>query len=615
MYTFLFSSDSDAGRLKRRLEHSARTTADLIPALGAALHTSFTYVPEAQAGWMIIAPERDRQHLITSHVDDTTAALVFGDVGGDNSARQVAEAFRAGGVPQAQRLSGEYCAVVVDRVEGRTLLVGDVIGRRSALYFVHDDAIFISPHSVALAATGLCPLEIDWISAASILGTEYSLDGKPLNSNLSIQHPWEVLEWHRGQLERRMTPHLVYTDRVDRRDSDAIESRLAAIEAHMFSSAKQRADALGSIRCSLTAGIDSRAVFGLLTRCFTPSKIKTFTVGAPENLDVVIGKRIATMLGSPHTRVEQESPGEAGFEENLRLWAFHMNGDINAKRALASLSFDPDQDWVATGVGGGVFRGHYYNFFGLFGWVPDRLDVIEQRMVARNFRRLHSTPFADASLREGVRARFRTILERYAGWSPNGHDIMDRFYLLNRYARWGAITARCVWSPSWTPFSDPSAILELYHLPAPIGSYAGIHARLIRNHLPAEAQAIPINGGRSLATEGVGRFKFMRRQLANVRGKMIDKARQRRQASSRSIETLRAEILAGPLYATMHDVLTSPTSVAQQLIGPARTLAMLEEHRSRSNHLEVLGSMLAMDAWRNLYGLAHERGAAAERQS
>jgi hypothetical protein len=614
MYTFLFLSDPEPERLKRRLQHSAQITAELMPALGAAVRTSFTYLAEAEAGWMIIAPELDRQRLITSHVDDTVAALVFGEVGGEDSARQVAEAFVEGGVAKAQRLPGEYCAIVVDRLEGRTFLISDVIGRRSASYFTHENVLAISPHSVTLAATGLCPLDLDWVSAASILGAEFSLDGKPLNSRLAVQQPWEVLEWQRSLLERRVTPHLVFTDRVDRRDSQGIESRLAAIEAHMLANTKQRADAHASIRCSLTAGMDSRAVFALLCRCFEPSQIKTFTVGGPDNLDVVVGKQIASMLGSPHTRVEQESPGVDGFEENLRLWAFHMNGDVNAKRALAHLAFEPDQDWVANGVGGEVFRGYFYKFFGLFGRVPNRLDALERIMVRRSFRRLASTPFADDGLRERVRVRFRAILERYADWSPNGHDIVDRLYLLNRYARWGAITARAVWSPSWTPYSDPSSIIEAYHLPAPMAAYCAIHTRLIRTHLPAEAHAIPINGALSLATEGIGRINYMRRQLAGVRAKLIDQARQRRQVSSRSVETLRAELLAGPLYAPMHDKLTRATSVAEQLLGRARIGAMLEEHRSRSNHLEVLGSMLSMDAWRDLYELAHRRGAAAERQ-
>jgi hypothetical protein len=612
MYTFLFLSDPNAERLERRLEHSARITTELIPALGAGLRITFGYVPEAEAGWMIIAPERDRQRLITSHVDDKVAALVFGEVGGDNSARQLAEAFCVGGVAQAQRLPGEYCAVVIDKVLGQTFLISDVIGRRSAQYFTHENVLAISPHSVTLAATGLCPLDIDWVSAASILGAEFSLDGRPLNSNLAVQQPWEVLEWQRGRLERRVAPHLVFTDRVDRRDTQGIESRLAAIEAHMLTNTKKRANAHATIRCSLTAGMDSRAVFALLIRCFEPSKIQTFTVGGPDNVDVVVGKQIASMLGSPHTRVEQESPGVAGFEDNLRLWAFHMNGDVNAKRALAPLVFDPDQDWVANGVGGEVFRGYFYKFFGPLGRVPDRLDEIERIMIARSFRRLGSTPFADDGLRDGVRVRVRAILERYADWSPNGYDIVDRFYLLNRYARWGAITARCVWSPSWTPYSDPNAIVEAYRLPAPIATHCPIHTRLIRNHLPAEVFEIPVNGGLSLRTEGIGRINYLRRQLAGVRAKLVDRARQRRQASSRSIETLRAELLAGPLYAPMHDALTSPSSVAEQLLGRARTEALLDEHRSRSNHLEVLGSMLSMDAWRDLYGLAHRRGSAAE---
>ena len=150
-----------------------------------------------------------------------------------------------------------------------------------------------------------------------------------------------------------------------------------------------------------------------------------------------------------------------------------------------------------------------------------------------------------------------------------------------------------------------------YRMPAPIAQFATIHHEFLCRFTP-RAYWVPVNGKR-LFFEGGGAIKRLLEKIDNryQRGLCrIQRALGSEQPLSKmkDMDQLAHDILAGPLMATVREIIMSDDSFAIEIFGKQGIESILDEHESRAkNHTEVLGLLTAMERWRTMVtGVAQE---------
>ncbi|WP_437605275.1 hypothetical protein WMF20_29555 [Sorangium sp. So ce834] len=598
------ASDRDPAAFLRR---TALLIGERMPSVGPEPRIAVEVLPEVGGGWALLAPEpRPRLDLLDQVVTDTHAVLVFGELQGEfreSPASAVLRAYRSGGGASVAALDGNFSAVVVDRAERTVAVISDLLGRRALRTLHAGGALYVSPHDIALVATGACPVEIDHASACSIVAADWSIGGRPLLAHVEPCEPSHWLRLRGGRLERLAAPLGLFEGRVDARDAAAVSERIDQIVDRMRDNTRFAAAGFDTVRADLTAGIDSRAVFALVASVVPAERIVAKTSGAPDSLDVRVARRIAALSGVRHEHRELDLPIHDDFSRHADLIAFHMNGDSSAKRAIDRYpSWDDERPLGFDGGGGEIFRGYYYARPGQYRRVAGAGAGDVAAFLARKWRRLAAPGFRSPEHPAAVRERTQAVVEAMFRRSPDVHDVLDQFYLFERYGRWGALTSRFSWWRSFSPYASPSVVRLAFSLPSPIGMHAGLHDAIVRRFLPP-ARGILVNDNALLRLQGPGLGRMLARDLLYVTSELWRAAtawRGRSAKQRRSVDAMRADMVAGPLHDYARDVLLSRDSIAVDLLGHELAARLLDENRARRQHLETLCNLLGIEHFRRL---------------
>ncbi|WP_437484544.1 hypothetical protein WME75_45085 [Sorangium sp. So ce1014] len=609
------ANDRDPAAFLRR---TALLLGERMPSVGPEPRITLAVLPEVGGGWALLVPEpRPRLALIEQVVTDTHAVLLFGDLQGESRASPASAVLRAwmsGGGAAVAALDGNFSAIVVDRAERTVAVISDLLGRRALRTLHAGGVLHVSPHDVALAATGACPVEIDHASACSILAADWSIGGRPLLAGVEPCDPARWLRFRGGRLERLAAPLGLFERRIDARDAAAIRERTDQIVDNMRENARFAAASCDTVQADLTAGIDSRAAFALLASVVPAERIVARTTGAADSLDVRVARRIAALSGVRHAHRELDMPIHDDFSRHADLIAFHMNGDSSAKRAIDSYpSWDDERPLNFEGGGGEIFRGYYYARPGQYRRVARASAGDVAAFFVRKWRRLTALSYRSPDPPAAVRERTLAVIEAMFGRSPDLHDVLDQFYLFERYGRWGALTSRFLWWRTFTPYASPSVVRLAFSLPSPISTHAALHDAIVRRFLPS-ARSILVNDNSLLPLQGAGVTRRLARDLLYVTGEIWRAAaawRGRSVKERRSADAMRADAIAGPLHAYARDVLLSRDSIAVDLLGHGPVARLLDEHRARRQHLETLCNLLGIEHFRRL---AVSTAAAASRR-
>ncbi|HTV21902.1 MAG TPA: hypothetical protein VMG12_24600 [Polyangiaceae bacterium] len=582
MYTFCFvqaRSSEEAVRLGTNAVSAVRAQ---LPALGSPSRVASHALVDVDAAFVTLLPERDVDPSLIQHaITPDVAVLSWGALPGvAGVASAVREAFIAAGIEGVARLEGNLSAVVVDRRERRIWVAGTLLGHRALFTHADGDSFVASPHDLTLLATGRVPFELDPDTLASMAATDWSLAGRSLLAGVRRCHPLEAIRHDVGRRDAarrdasatRSVPvsHWDAGQRVSVRDSRGIRRQIDRVLDGIVGSVERHVGGSERVLCALTAGMDSRAVFAAICGAKGGGSIIAATSGGESNQDVVVARRLARLVGAEHRRQEPEPPQLDDFLGSARLRAFFCSGDTNAKRALTSLpTIDASREWMAGGNGGEIYRGFFYQYFGLTGAAPRGKDALAERLLGWRFRRLAKLPFADPRFAGSVRERLFEALAWTERFSRDPYDMADLLYLFERYGRWGAAPASFPWQRSWTPFESVSAIREAFCLPSPIGTRCAIHTELIRRYLPAPAYWTPINGGQLLALDGGGRLRYALRQALNGTSVVVQRARRRLSKGAQRGDDIKTEFLAGPIGALAREQLLEAGSLSQQVFGRA----------------------------------------------
>jgi hypothetical protein len=620
MYTFVFMAHLEDKLSEGFLRDCARITKKWMPALGLELKESYAVFPECNSGWFWLAPAFEMNSTYISEVvGQRYAVIVFGDIfdGGSHSAAQtVFDAWVSGGSSKVRELEGCFSSVILDRTDGAVVLIGDKVGRRALSYYADNRALIVSPHDVALMATGCCPVEFDYVSICSVPAVGWSLRGRSLLKHIYTCRPAEYIQWADGQIQLVADPVLEPDQRILEGDVRAISRHLD----HMIETARGNARIFAAnqpeIKCDLSAGFDSRVTLSLLLSVIDdPSRIIATSTGEANCQDVRVACQIAKMYRTRFLSFVDVPPSPDDFVERCDLLAFHVNGGTDSVRAMKyPPEFTRQPKTYACGAGGEMFRGRFYPQLPFES--RDSLSPADASQFLRKITKIDKLPWKSPELAEAVLARLNAVVDEYATFSNNGYDILDMFYLNEQRAVWGAVQVRQTWKdPRWSPFISTQLIRMALMMPAPIGKYAAIHRESLRRFAP-KAYWVRINGKRLLPLEGGGNIKRLLRGIDSRYqyhlGRMLRLSNRGRQISkSKSTAQLAIDLLAGPLMEPVREIVMSEGSFGLEVFGRRRVELLLNEHAlGTHNHIRVLGYLVPMERWRAMVqGAARDAGA------
>ena len=608
MHTFFLLCPGPDSDLGRTIDRSARATEAFFKSTGASSRLWFQTLDDCGLGWFCLVPQqRGPESLVSDHIEDQIAVVSFGELADRDvaPARKIAQAFTQQGLEGVRRLDGCFSAVIIERCTKMVHLTSDLIGRRALRFVANRGLLMVSPHDFPLVASGLCPVEIDLVSAASIVSVGWSLQGSSLLKGVESAQAEEEVRWCAGELMRRQQPLLSAGQRIDPADRETLRTQLGEMIDHMRVNTKRFCANAPEVIFDLTAGIDSRAVMGVLLSVAERSRLLASTSGGENSLDVRTARRLSRWYRLRHRSLAPTSPQQAAFERNTELRAFLCNGDTNAKRSFSPAhKYDPDSVPRIHGGGGEIYRGYYYprmySSRSINSLSPDRAVAHLQH----KFPRVRSLPWASPDLAQSVDDRLRDLVGAYAKSSPLGSDVLDRFYLFERYGRWGAMAARATWIPNrFSPFDSPTLARKAFALPAPICKDFLLHKQSIKHFLPA-AYYWRINNGTFLPLLGTSPCRLLL-------SKSIDRAERRlsewiakvspHRQSLKSTEQLRSGLLSERLQGSLPDLLLADDSVSLQLFNPKGLRQMVQEQASgQRNHLQSLGFLITMETYRLL---------------
>lgn len=618
MYTFCFAVSNSSDTAERCCIRALTAVRSTLCDLGSPGRIESGSLPEARAAFATLKPETDLSpSRVQVSVIAELAVVVFGEQAGNlNLAASVQREFLRAGVDGVSQMTGNLSAVIVERVPGRVWICGTLLGHRSLVYHASGPTLVVSPHDLTLLGTGQVPFDLDPMSLASSVGCDWSLMGRSLLSQVERCHPMEAMLWEGGRIRRQHLSSPVSTQRIDPADRSAMRRQVEAVAEGLITSVRERLRGAEKLHCSLTAGMDSRAVFAAISGAAAGRPIYARTTGGDRSLDVVVARRLAALVGASHTRKEPDRPVISDFAQVSRLMAFFCSGDTSAKRAMTHLPrLDPHAELTAGGNGGEIFRGFFYQYFGAAGVAPNGVEALAEQLTRWRFRRLANLPFRDPAFQRGVRDRLLQTLVYLQRWSSNTYDMADLLYLFERYGRWGAMQANSPWRSSWTPFESVVAIREAMKLPPPVGKNCPVHSLLIRRFLPRAAFWIPINGGQFLALEGPGRLRYAMRQGLNLRSLLIQKVQRRWHRASSVGDDVKARYFAEDLKPFVDGLIDAEGSLSRELFGRDGARALLDSHHAKRNQLAVLGILAIAEQWRHLALEVRDRSTAIERSS
>ena len=189
MHTFLVAAG--IGRdLGPTLDRARRTTEALMPRLGTSVTAHCASFSTIDGGWFYfcrLRPPRGRWSPSTGIGDrpsscpaTSTTALAWPAL---LSRFEHLASPRPGGGAATDRL---LFSVLIDLTSASLFVVSDPTGRRALRYFCSQELLLISNRDLPIIATGLCELNFDLVSAASIVSCGWSMRGASLVQNLQV---------------------------------------------------------------------------------------------------------------------------------------------------------------------------------------------------------------------------------------------------------------------------------------------------------------------------------------------------------------------------------------------------------------------------------------------
>ncbi len=232
---------------------------------------------------------------------------------------------------------------------------------------------------------------------------------------------------------------------------------------------------------TLSAGIDSRAIFSVLASRPHRTHLEIISSGPPSSQDVKTAKRLADLYGIQFRNPPTDVITEDDIRQNLEFFAFAMNGDLCEGGHLFQLLpkdyYLNNQPTVFFGGGGELYTGND-RLAGRYSLLRDftrgNISVEEglRGTVDDNNRKVDSLPWRTDDLATLAKRAFEHSVAPLASFASNAFDFLDLFYLYEKMGVWGNTKARMTWFSRYkTPYHDWRLCTLAFRMPYPIGMH------------------------------------------------------------------------------------------------------------------------------------------------
>lgn len=609
MHVLCFIAGFDSPSAESTLSRIQRVLRGVVPPFPIPLEFTTGLLPEVQGGWLFQAPAKPgfRQRLGREEREDLLV-LFYGELFGldDHQApRIVADTWAAGGPNAVRDLDGCFSAIIVERPARRCTIVSDLIGRRTLRYAAIGGRFVATTHDAALVGTGLVRPTVNMTAVKVAAAFGWSLGGVPLLNETTICEPDSILEFQNGAVTVNRTPRMRSLPPLKEGAKQAEQEVLNTMTDYIRKITAFSASNADEVKVDLTAGLDTRCLLALLVSIVDKKKIVAETVGQSGDLDVIVARRLAKSVGVKHVFNLQDKPDPTKVSANLDVLAFSSNGDTDGKRAITDLfkqaEFnDPTPRFYGTV--GEHYRGACYpggNRRSLVSMTPD--DVLKYHVYS--WSKLDSLPWKDSESRSEIMSVLEGRHRRYEDLAQAPVDLIDLFYVLERFARYGSYSARASWwAQYFSPFSSATLIKMAFQFPPPIGYGSMLHCKLIRQFLP-QAYFVPlVNAARVPALLPYPMVAFRL-------GTLIQRADTLQTSVRRFFgspvtgriateDTWWAEQIASVLRPMAQDLLLSGESIAPRVLRNNDIEELLASLGSSDNYLSSISTLLTIERWR-----------------
>lgn len=578
MYSFLVAASL---RDRRVLERARVITKQMTPTLQSILESRAAWFPEMNCGWFVNHTTQPLpKPFLTTFDDAGVAVLAYGEIyKTPDAAGAIHETYLSQGADAVRDLEGSFSTAIVDRRERKLFAISDPIGRRSMRYAVIGDTLLLAANDLPIVATGLIPLELDLVSAASSIGVGWSWSGASMLQGIhATPAAGGFLQWD-GKLHPCERHYFQFTERIDAEDTKSQAELRTSMVERMRHSVALLMQGKQSASVDLTAGIDSRAIFSLACSALDRDKIHARTRPDVEGVDLYTARWLADCAEVRHSEKEIVLPHLRFFWENAQGRAFFTSGDETAQRAMsAAMRVGRFRGISLGGYAGEFFRGKYY------ATTEDEhlprhaaLGLLTQR-----FKQLHRLPFQQSRLVSRVASRLAQTCEEAQSLAKTGYDVLDLCYLWECF-RFRTNMARLPNPYRYHLFENPQLARDVLRFPSPAGRACFLHAAVIKQCAP-HLYSIPINGSTQLPGAAPPPKSFLA---------AIGTA-----AKTRDQRVGYAELFCRLLTDSLRDILLSPGSVALSLFGRTNLNSMIDDHLAgKQNFTLALGYLANFEVW------------------
>ncbi len=276
------------------------------------------------------------------HIFNTNEYFVYtyGNLFGEidlNLSKFLLDIYLKSGENAVRSIDGHFSFILFNKYSKSILILSDSVGDRRIHYFLSNTLTFLSSSDILLYSTGLLSKKINRNSIIEMLGFSSSRIGDSILEDIKNIKPYEIIKIFNNKVESKYDSNFtslepVYSDSQLKNITKGIIGRIKTKSSVYINFAQ-------TIEFDLTAGKDTRSIFGLLKDIVDKNKTVIRTRGEVNCIDNVTAQRIAKIYNFKHINVELENISEDQYANNLHAFAFFSNGNTNGMRAIENIVF------------------------------------------------------------------------------------------------------------------------------------------------------------------------------------------------------------------------------------------------------------------------------------
>lgn len=553
-------------------------------ALGAVSHAG------AAAGRLFAEPDGDcvAWDGEVYNLDDERARLVAADVrfAGATPAEVLLRGWQSEGPAFLRRLNGLFSLALWSSASRSLTLVSDRFGLRP-LFYASTASEFVA--ATALRSLISTPgLDRQWSEAGvgEFFAFGHFITDRTLFGGIRQVRPAAYLTLHRdGRIEQQ-----TYWQPSLARSPLGADEQVAALDDRLTRAVEMRARAGEHLGISLSGGLDSRTLLGLVP---PDRELRSVCLGVEGGIDHRSAAELARIAGVPHVAYVLDSGVLDRFEENLREMVLLTDGHyLDQGIVMPTMNTYREQgiDFLLRGHGGELLHMRKaYSFSlddtALSSTTSDLETWLQRRLTAHMLKGVPPDVFMF-----DVPALAKQSLREVLAQTPTGTQPVDSVWPLVLSARLHRETSLSVqmfscFATVRMPFLDNDVIDTLFAMPASMKLGAQLQTEILRRRKPAFLDVVNSNTGARMGAgdlETAIAYAFMR-----VAAKLGVKGYQ---PYERLGLWLRRE-----LKPMVDRVLLSDTFLQRGLFRADAVRRVVSEHCGGANHTFLLMSLICFE--------------------